>query len=92
MKLKMSTQSNYELNIEYNPGGQQQPVACVDVYINDVLYHVPCEDYDQAIQEGRTKFVTHNDHVKMITPEQYELLEEAMKMIRKSGNKKIRKK
>lgn len=69
--------------ITYNPDYNTMPVACVDVYINGTLYHVPCEDYDQAIQEGRTKFVTHNNHVKMITIEQYELLEEAMKMIKR---------
>jgi len=79
------TQSKYEIDVDYNPGGQQQPVACVDVYIGGTLYHVPCEDYDEAIQEGRTKFITHNDHVKMITPDQYKMLEEAMKMIKKNG-------
>lgn len=71
------------MNVKYDPERNQNPVAVVDVYINETLYHVPCLDYDEAIAEGRTKFVTLGDHIKMITPEQYKLLEEVMEKINK---------
>jgi hypothetical protein len=71
-------------NVEWNPERGQNAVAVVDVYINDTLYHVPCVDYDEAIAEGRTKFAVLGDHVKMITPEQYKLLEEVIEKIKKA--------
>jgi len=73
---------NFEIgDINYGPD-KNQPVAVVDVIIGGVLYHVPCLDYDEAIQEGRTEFVIKGDHVSMVTPERLEDIKKALKWIK----------
>jgi hypothetical protein len=57
-------------------------VYVVDVTIDGVLYHVPCEDYDEAIGEGRTEYVINGDHVMMVSPEKLEQIKKAIEWVK----------
>jgi|TARA_R110000772_G_scaffold234587_1_gene346176 hypothetical protein len=72
---------------EYDPERNKEVVAVVDVNIGGVVYHVPCEDYDEAIQEGRTEFVIKDDHVQMVSPEQLEHIKKAIAWLKEEKRK-----
>lgn len=83
------TQSNYEVGpIGYDPDqytpidGDQEPVKVIDMEIDGRVYHVPIEFYNENIEKGKTKFATMNGRVIMLTEEEYDMMQEAIKAIK----------
>jgi len=84
----MTASNNFIIEpISYDPDQykplelDEEPVHIINVELNGRIWKMPIELYNQNIESGKTKFITTSDKLVMITPEQYQLLEEAMKTI-----------
>ena len=49
-------------------------VAVIKVIIGETEWLVPIDEWDSAVQEGRTKVITYNDSIRFVTPEFYDAI------------------
>ena len=62
---------------------QDDEVAVIKVIIGETEWLVPVDEWDLAIQEGRTKAITYNDSIRFVTPEIYDAMAELSNKIKK---------
>jgi hypothetical protein len=86
------TQSQFEVGpIGYDPDQykpleeNKEPIQVINVELNGRLWTMPIAHYNENIEAGKTKFMTTKERLVMVTPEQYELLEGALKKLKKKG-------
>lgn len=62
----------------YNdPRDNELPLAVITIDINGEKWNVPLDEWDKAVEEGRTKVVTSGNKLFFITEEHYELIKVA---------------
>jgi len=75
----MTQSSEYQIDVEWLPEGQsKQPVAVMNLNINGRDYIMDLITYNDNIEAGKTKFVQIGDDIKMVTPEEFKMLTEAL--------------
>lgn len=75
----MTQSSEYQIEVEFLPEGQaKQPTAVMNLEINGRDYIMDFVTYNENIEAGKTKFVQIGDDIKMVTPEEYDLLLNAL--------------
>lgn len=57
-------------------------VAVIKVIIGETEWFVPVDEWDLAIEEGRTKAITYNDSIRFVTPEIYDAMAELSKKMK----------
>ena len=68
-------------DLEWKEGGwsQQLPTAVINIELNGRKFVMDLITYNENIERGKTKFVTYNDGLIMVTEEHYILLKSADK-------------
>ena len=68
-------------DLEWKEGGwsQQLPTAVINIDLNGRKFVMDLITYNENIEAGKTKFVTHNDTLIMVSEEHYNLLKSANK-------------
>ena len=61
---------------------QDDEVAVIKVIIGETEWFVPVDEWDLAVQEGRTKVITYNDSIRFVTPEIYDVMSELSNKIK----------
>lgn len=61
---------------------EDEIVAVINFTIDDVSYIVPVDNWNAAVEEGRTMPVILGDELHFVTPEDYKKIENAQYMIK----------
>ena len=69
------------MSIEWKEGGwsQQLPTAVINIDLNGRKFVIDLITYNENIEAGKTKFVTYNDTLIMVSEEHYNLLKSVPK-------------
>jgi len=64
------------MSIEWKEGGwgQELPTAVINIELNGRKFVMDLITYNENIEAGKTKFVTYNDTLIMVSEEHYNLL------------------
>jgi len=68
-------------DLEWKEGGwsQQLPTAVINIDLNGREFVMDLLTYNENIERGKTKFVTYNDTLIMVSEEHYNLLKSVPK-------------
>ena len=63
-------------DLEWKEGGwsQQLPTAVINIDLNGREFVMDLLTYNENIEAGKTKFVTYDDRIMMVSEEHYNLL------------------